>query len=55
MTENIDKIIDWEERRFEILKALIAANSNLNFRNSEALKNLIAASRNIIDSYRDSL
>ena len=54
MNTNTDKTIDWEERRFEILKALIAG-STVNLRNSEAINSLISASKNIIERYRNSI
>lgn len=46
------KHIDWEERRFEILKALVAGNRTLNLVNSEAITKLLSASGKIVEHYR---
>ena len=48
------KEIDWEERRFEILKTLVASNT-LNIRNTAVIKNMIGASKQIIEFYRGAI
>ena len=46
-----NKKIDWEERRFEILKVLVASNTQ-NARNSAVINGMVSASKLIIDHYR---
>ena len=52
MEEN--KKIDWEERRFEILKVLVASNTQ-NSRNTAVVNSMINASKLIIDHYRSAI
>lgn len=48
------KEIDWEERRFEVLKTLIVNNSQ-NLRNTAVINGIVGASKLIIDHYRNAV
>lgn len=48
------KEIDWEERRFEILKAIVASNTQ-NIRNTAVINGMIGASKLIIEHYRGAI